>query len=250
MSCRFLSGSDPRVKSSGPEPGRNSIRGRMLRSRSPERFTALLAERDEIVLQFRPLAYRLARDFFDRSGRSLSYDDLLGEALLSLVDAVELYTPGRHGTRTGVAAGIKTYLHSFISGRLIREAKQHHVAHRLPPSLVRADDSSLPEGIRRRVQAGRFPMSLDQLSRVDGGFLQSRDGAQSALDPDEREVLLACLSLLPWRWRRVLELRVGQGLKLHEVGHLLCMSKERVRQIAIQGIGRLRVLLERKGFGA
>jgi RNA polymerase primary sigma factor len=93
--------------------------------------------------------------------------------------------------------------------------------------------------------------SLDELLTEDGSArwaLQadpsSRSPWDSMLERDRREKVNAILEMLPPRQRLILRMRFGIGLQtehsLAEIGELLRISRERVRQLEVDALKRLR----------
>ncbi|HEV3144097.1 MAG TPA: RNA polymerase sigma factor RpoD/SigA [Gemmataceae bacterium] len=209
---------------------------------------------------------------------SLSYADLLQEAVCGLMQAIDRFDVS-HGTR------LATYATWWIRQTLqIAVARQSHLVslspHHLqelgllqqesealahggkhlpsPQELAHRTGSSL-EHLTHLQTATRTPVSLNAVLDDDSDFKLTEampdNQSQTVQQNSERQEALNFLmeNLRP-RERKVLDLRfglTGNGThSLRQIGHLLRISKERVRQIQNRALEKLRASAERVGWEA
>jgi RNA polymerase primary sigma factor len=207
---------------------------------------------------------------------SLSYSDLLQEAVCGLMQAIDRFDVS-HGTR------LATYATWWIRQTLqIAVARQSHLVslspHHLqelgllqqesealahggkhlpsPQELAQRTGSSL-EHLNHLQTATRTPVSLNAVLDDDSDFKLTEampdTGTLVMQENNERQEALKFLmeNLRP-RERKVLDLRfglTGNGThSLRQIGHLLRISKERVRQIQNRALEKLRASAERVGW--
>src|SRR3954466_6909298 len=207
---------------------------------------------------------------------ALSYADLLQEAVCGLMQAIDRFDVS-HGTR------LATYATWWIRQTLqIAVARQSHLVslspHHLqelgllqqesealahggkhlpsPQELAHRTGSSL-EHLNHLQTATRTPVSLNAVLDDDSDFklTEAMPDTQTLTlhENNERQEALGFLmeNLRP-RERKVLDLRfglTGNGThSLRQIGHLLRISKERVRQIQNRALEKLRASAERVGW--
>jgi len=207
---------------------------------------------------------------------ALSYSDLLQEAVCGLMQAIDRFDVS-HGTR------LATYATWWIRQTLqIAVARQSHLVslspHHLqelgllqqesealahggkhlpsPQELAHRTGSSL-EHLTHLQTATRTPVSLNAVLDDDSDFKLTEampdTGTLVMQENNERQEALGFLmeNLRP-RERKVLDLRfglTGNGThSLRQIGHLLRISKERVRQIQNRALEKLRASAERVGW--
>jgi len=209
---------------------------------------------------------------------ALGYSDLLQEAVCGLMQAIDRFDVS-HGTR------LATYATWWIRQTLqIAVARQSHLVslspHHLqelgllqqesealahggkhlpsPQELAHRTGSSL-EHLTHLQTATRTPVSLNAVLDDDSDFKLTEampdNESQTLRENSERQEALGFLmeNLRP-RERKVLDLRfglTGNGThSLRQIGHLLRISKERVRQIQNRALEKLRASAERVGWEA
>ena len=230
-------------------------------SRRPSRA----AKREMIERNLR-LVHSLAQSY---RGRGAAYDDLVQEATVGLVRAVEKFDH-RHGGKFSTYAVWwirRSLADAVIDARTIRipshasdrlAAVQHaereleRSAPGSPSSEAIADRTGFSV---RRVQALRqaasVTASLDQPVGEDGSALGDLIADTRAVDPwrqtDEREThrqLWSMLGMLPRRHREVLLRRYGlrgEAPETHaEIGARLGVGEQRSRQLEREALHRLR----------
>jgi RNA polymerase primary sigma factor len=223
------------------------------------RYRAL---RTRLAMANMRLVAHVARRFRDRG---LAYGDLLQEGVLGLLEAIDRFDLA-HGTKLAtyatwwirqaiqraVAAGAYPVR---LSPRHLRQLARNQdeldrpgAAGRRPGPAPRPSDEVSPEILRRIHAATRPAVSLD--ARRDGDPAYSLvqpvpyPEADCADDLDMGEAVGCLMEGLRPRERQVIALRFGLGgqprLSLSQVGRLLEVSKERVRQIQDRALAKLR----------
>jgi RNA polymerase sigma factor for flagellar operon FliA len=213
---------------------------------------------DERELQIRrlfPLVRRVARRVAHMV-RAADPDDLVGDGAIGLIRAVDTFDPAR-GTK------LEAYARRLILGTMLN-------------GLRRLDPVS--ERVRRRMREAerkRFELAQElgclptfcELERDDPGLRAARVKAyrQSALSldaplPGEPNVLAdfradpqaelelyagaaelrEALARLPARQRHILELHYYGELSLHAIGKRMSVSPQRVSQLHLEALARLR----------
>lgn len=207
---------------------------------------------------------------------ALAYTDLLQEAVCGLMQAIDRFDVS-HGTRLAtyatwwirqtlqIAVARQSHLVSLSPHHLqelgLLQQESEALAHggkHLPTALelAKRTGSSL-EHLTHLQTATRTPVSLNAVLDDDSDFKLTEampDNNTNILrDNNERQEALGFLmdNLRP-RERKVLDLRFGLtgagAHSLRQIGHLLRISKERVRQIQNRALEKLRASAERFGW--
>lgn len=210
--------------------------------------------------------------------RGLSFMDLIEEGNLGLIRATELYSY-RKGFR------FSTYATWWIRQGITRAIAKHGRAVRLPIHMTEQLNRYLRANQRLSQKLGREP-TLSELSRnlrlsenrirelmmysqqaasldESVGPEDDRNIVEVIEDPAQRspldqaadrifeERMGSLLSTLPEREQRILSLRFGlrneEAHTLEDIGAILRLSRERVRQIESRALRRLRQALASRG---
>jgi RNA polymerase primary sigma factor len=207
---------------------------------------------------------------------ALSYADLLQEAVCGLMQAIDRFDVS-HGTRLAtyatwwirqtlqIAVARQSHLVSLSPHHLQElgllqqesEALAHGGKHLPTPQELASRTGSSLEHLTHLQTATRTPVSLNAVLDDDSDFKLTEampdNESQTLRQNSERQEALSFLmeNLRP-RERKVLDLRfglTGNGThSLRQIGHLLRISKERVRQIQNRALEKLRASAERVGW--
>lgn len=172
--------------------------------------------RDRIVVGNRKLVFRAVRRWTAQAQRA---DDLIGECYLVLIRAVGVYNPW-------LGVRFSTYAYTCLM-RALSRLSLRNTSDRLTNSLPLenlADSAGYDDACADEVPSERI-RCLDEYLRGDHPLLSSR----------ERTILLRRFSLN----------RTHENQTLEAVGHDLGLSKERVRQVQVIALDKLRKALGR-----
>ena len=224
--------------------------------------------RRELIESYAPLARYVVDRMNLRPGPSLGYEDLLGQAVVGLIDAID---------RFDVTRGIKfeTYAYHRIRGAVMDMLREMDWL----PRSIRQRESELATAIEELGEhLGRPPSDeelakklditvaeLDQLAHQlamqavqsldeivgsrewDGGSMADLVSEVSAVSPEDemqktamREMLAEAIDQLPDSERTVISLYYHEGLTLKEIGRVLGVTESRTCQIHGKAMVRLR----------
>ena len=216
--------------------------------------------RGKLALANMRLVAHVAKRFRDRG---LSYSDLLQEGFCGLLEAIDRFDLThqtklatyatwwiRQSMQRAVAAGAYPVR---LSPRHLRQLAQNQDEVEKRPVAVGPDGEPMVVGsemIQRIHTATRPTISLDATLDSDSSFnllqtMSDPEGDRTG-DVDMDETVGKMMDALRPREQQVLELRFGLGgknrLSLSQVGKVLEVSKERVRQIQDRALEKLRAV--------
>ena len=206
--------------------------------------------------------------------------DLVQEGNLGLMEAVERFDPRRN-------LRFSTYATWWIRQAITRALSQKSRPVKVPLEKLTLARLAINARPRLEMRLGRKPL-VDEIAREVGspvgkvqaalGFMPrmesldariGEDGSarwelqsdpaspspwDSALDRDRRDKIRSILEVLPQRQQLILQMRFGIGLdsehSLAEIGKILCLSRERVRQLQQDALRRLREAGDRRKLSA
>ena len=216
------------------------------------------AERDALMLAHAPLVKFLAHRIGRRLSGTVDINDLIGDGMLGLIDAIDSFDPKRK-------VRFKTYAETRIRGAILDGVRSRDWAPRSVRRAARLLDSAIAAVESRTGTAAdddeiadELGVTLEELQRIyirarasristawseDEGGEPVDDGADplSAIEADERRRLVGEeITGLPEREKLVLSLYYERGLSLREIGEILGVTESRVCQIHTRAVSRLR----------
>lgn len=215
--------------------------------------------RERLLLAHAPLVKYLAYRIGSRLAGGVDYDDLVGDGLLGLIEAIDRFDP-KHQVR------FKTYAESRIRGSILDGVRARDWAPRSLRRAARRLEAAIATVERRTRKtatdeeiAQELQIDLDglhelyvqargvKLGSLPGNEEEGRDPADKGVDPlgqveehERRDVLTQEIGQLPDRERLVLSLYYERGLTLKEIGEVLSVTESRVCQIHTRAVTRLR----------
>lgn len=206
--------------------------------------------RTKLALANMRLVAHVAKKFRDRG---IAYSDLLQEGFCGLLEAIDRFDLDRE-------TKLATYATWWIRQAMQREVASGAYPVRLSPrhlrqlaqnqdEVERGTGSHAPSDMIRKIHAATRPtISLDAPRDGDHGYtlLQTMSDAdpENPTDTDTDEAVNNLMAALKPREQQVLEFRYGLSgkprLSLSQVGKVMAVSKERVRQIQDRALSKLR----------
>ncbi len=212
-------------------------------------------EREATIRELFPLVRQTARRLA-RVAKAADLDDLVGDGSIGLIRAVDSFDIARGTT-------LETYARKLIIGAMLNGLRRlDPVSERVRRTLRRAEEKRYALAQAR----GTLP-SLGELERNDANLRRARTAAfrQAALSLDaplangrdpladwktepsshvteraKSAALAQAVALLPERQRRILSMHYGAELSLHAIGSQMRVSPQRVSQLHLRALQRLR----------
>lgn len=232
--------------------------------------------REKLVEANMRLVINIARSYHCRT---LPLEDLIQEGALGLIQAIERFDPTRgfrfstyatHWIRQAIGRAIDAKskairLPSHVSQTLrkiegIRESLTNELGHEPSVEQISTALGMTPARVAALIQASQELVSLDSKvgegdSATLGSLLRDEyhpDPEQEILKSEAIEELNEVMALLSDRERRVVAMRMRgeesdtKSCVREQLSQELHISRERVRQIEVQAIKKLRVLAQRR----
>jgi RNA polymerase sigma factor for flagellar operon FliA len=223
--------------------------------------------RDAIILRYVPLVHYVLGRLGFSPAQGPEYEDLAGQGLLGLIDAVDRYDPA-HGTQFSTYATLRIRGQMLDAlraqdwltrsarrrARLVQAAYQElwSTLHRSPTDDELGDHLRLDvDEVRDALMdAGRVMISLDTIGASDDGSEDSLhemladenqpDPAEMLVELDLRSQLAETIRSLPEREQQVLAMYYHEQLTMKEIGEVLDLSESRVCQLHARAVLGLR----------
>ncbi len=109
-----------------------------------------------------------------------------------------------------------------------------------PNSAKRTPDNEAAAALARKSHLTLNPLSDDDKAVDVAEVPQGGD-----LEPDERDLVLRALEFLSPKHAKVIQYRFFDGLTLSQSAANMGVTKERIRQIELEALARLRVVMNR-----
>ncbi len=212
------------------------------------------ADREHRIAELVPVVRQIARRVACVATGS-EFDDLVGDGSLGLIRAVDTFDPTRGTT-------LESYARRLILGAMLNGLRRRDpVSERVRRTLRRAEEKrfalaqergTLPayaelereDAALQRARVAAFRQSALSLDAHHGG----RDPlADTSADPSAQAAARAksaalgeAVALLPERERRILSLHYAAEQSLHAIGASLRVSPQRVSQLHLTALARLR----------
>lgn len=232
---------------------------------TPEAREPGSAARERLLLAHTPLVKYLAHRIGSRLAGQIDFDDLVGDGLLGLMEAVDRYDPS-HNVR------FKTYAESRIKGAILDGVRGRDWAPRSLRRAARKLETAIAEVERRTCRAAtdeevasELGLSMEELQELyvqargirmgalPGNEEEGREPADESTDPlenvqeqERRQLLVEEIDSLPDRERMVLSLYYERSLTLKEIGEVLDVTESRVCQIHTRALTRLRARVDQR----
>ncbi|MBI5018292.1 MAG: sigma-70 family RNA polymerase sigma factor [Deltaproteobacteria bacterium] len=234
------------------------------------------AARSRMIESNLRLVVKIAKRYVNRG---LPFMDLIEEGNVGLIKAVERFKASK-GCRFSTYATwwIRQSIERALTNQVRTIRLPVHVSDdvdrmnraaenlsrrlgRFPTDDELAEETSFTSAYIQRLQSIRRKIfSIDQALDVDGDFtLQDKLEDPCAANPIEsihtdkmRRCVMGKLSILTDREKRILTMRFGladdESMTLEKIGKAFGVTRERIRQIQVEALGKLRGALEEDGI--
>jgi len=212
-------------------------------------------EREATIRRLFPLVRQTARRVA-RVLRAADIDDLIGDGSLGLIRAVDTFDADR-GTTLDLYAR-RLIVGAMLNGlrrldpvservrRTLRRAEERRLqlaqARGTLPSLAELEHDDTHLRRARTIAYRQAALSLDAPLLGGEGVLRdfASDPGQQVAERAKRREIAEAIALLPERQRRILALHYGHELSLHAISSKMSVSPQRVSQLHLSALARLR----------
>lgn len=195
---------------------------------------------DKVVAMNMPMVNAIAFKFSRKEKAALTREDMIQEGVIGLIRAIRKYDP-----TTGFA--FSTYCFYWIYQGISRASLDSHLIH------TPIDQKKVKEELADKSKCARNILSLDNVIRTDGAksseaMLHDSITSESFLSPEEtvcahqdrRNLMHWIENLLTPKESAILRMRFDDDMTLKEIGDHYKQTRERIRQIESQALGKLR----------
>lgn len=229
-----------------------------------------IAAREHLLLANTRLVIAVAKKYI---GRGVSFPDLIQSGNIGLIQAAEKFdyrrgfkfsTPATWWIRQAVTRAIENHgrtirLPAHVINKQLKQLAQ--ASHRLtqelgrepnPGELAKALETAVKQ-VESLIRVSQPTLSLEMSTNENGSsalgdLIEDRDALtleEIATQNQLREQIQQMVDELPPRERQILQsrygLRDGKEHTLQDIGNKMCLTRERVRQIEVQALRRLRL---------
>lgn len=221
------------------------------------------AARERLLLGHAPLVKYLAHRIGSRLAGPIDFDDLIGDGLLGLMEAVDRFDPS-HNVR------FKTYAESRIRGAILDGVRGRDWAPRSLRRAARRLETAIAAVERKARRTATDEEVAEELgitipdlqdlyvqargvrmSALPGSEEEGQDPADPGIDPlgamqevEQKQLVAQEIDQLPEREKLVLSLYYERGMTLKEIGAVLDVTESRACQLHTRAIARLRSRVE------
>jgi RNA polymerase sigma factor (sigma-70 family) len=201
-------------------------------------------EKHKLIEQWTPLVYARVRNLRRRYAqlRRLDRNDIFQEGQLGLIRASQLWDETRISDITGQPIKFVTYAQKSIDSSIIRLiSKELFIS-----GMKRLADGGMKKALaktnlRKNVEAVfAGPMPLDTRLEFVEDWLGLMDSTEEAVaQTEEAKALVEKVNRLPKPWSTIARMRWLEEKSQQEIGNVLGLTKERVRQLEPIALRRL-----------
>lgn len=217
------------------------------------------AERDKLIRMMMPAVVGIANR--QGVGREWAIDDMVAEGILGVIQGIETYDPDKgaamthlwHYARKGVTDWLRSRCNIIGTPAYLGTLENKIGRGEVDPSNLKPKVRSMLADARRARAVARGDAPLyeddDPSTIFDGVAGEAEDVAERLVDEEDRVRVRSAISALSDREKIILAHRYGltrrtsRPATLNQVGEIVGLTRERVRQIENQAIDKLRKLV-------
>lgn len=193
------------------------------------------AEVDALVAKYLPLAYhQLGRRTVPQDAKAVEGDMLESAALWALYSSARLWDENYRHPVSGEPVKFITY-----ATRAIRSHLGRAVSDELRAGIVGRPVRNKGKLLGVNMHVRITPSGGDEMP-CDPADRRVREAPEACIANERTERVHATLKRLHGQQRKILQLRFFEGKTLEEVGEVMGLTRERIRQIELQAIKRMR----------